>query len=80
MTNLVYRGITHTASKTTTSRQPVPMMYRGVAHDGVTLTSVRKAVGNLVYRGVVYARAANGQTIIQDTQTPVFAGSTAFAG
>ena len=61
MTNLVYRGITHTGEKETRTesladqmRRP-ELVYRGVEHDGIRPTEASTNKEELVYRGARFA-------------------------
>jgi len=66
MTTLIYRGIPHAPTFTPAPRQPKPMMYRGVAHDGIAPRALRTAA-LIAYRGIDYVIDANGERRVHDS-------------
>lgn len=79
MTPLQYRGFPCTPTPQQ-KRVPMPMMYRGVAHDGVPQNLARNSGAKMAYRGIAYIRAAAGQIVpIEKTARSTF-GTEAFAG
>ncbi|MCB1331026.1 MAG: hypothetical protein KDK28_16980 [Maritimibacter sp.] len=72
MTDLIYRGIAHTGTKTATARIAQPLIYRGVAHDGIAprTTGTARAI-EMCYRGV---RHGTRKAAAAGRSTTAFAG------
>lgn len=72
MTNFQYRGFPYTPTTSKPKRTPMPLVYRGVAHDGMTQEPARNTGAKMMYRGIAYVRAATGQivTIEETTRSP----------
>lgn len=80
MTNLQYRGFSYAQTTTTEAkRAPMPLMYRGVAHDGTAQEPIHDHGVNMVYRGIAFVRAAAGQIVALEHATPSPIGQAAFA-
>ena len=69
MTTHQYRGFSYTPTTTTPDRAPMPMVYRGVTHDGIAPEPTRNQGAELVYRGIPYVRDANGMVVVLDEAT-----------
>ncbi|QFS82585.1 hypothetical protein FIU97_07165 [Roseivivax sp. THAF40] len=61
MTKMIYRGVTYTRTRHTQRAITKDLIYRGVAHDGMSEAQVaRSAQTEMCYRGVRYTMKADG--------------------
>jgi|GEM_PF-1799806 len=55
MSELIYRGITHTGAKAPVTRIAQDLIYRGIFHDGLRVATSTTPTVQMRYRGVRYA-------------------------
>ena len=79
MTNYQYRGFSYTPTTTAPGHTPMPMVYRGVTHDGIAPEPGRNQGAEMVYRGLAYVRDANGLVVVLDQATHGATGRTVIA-
>jgi hypothetical protein len=61
MTYMIYRGVKHNKQRSTKVRMTKNLIYRGVAHDGMSAAPVARSLGAVMcYRGVRYTVQADG--------------------
>lgn len=76
MTTYQYRGFSYTPTTTAPGRAPMPMVYRGITHDGIAPEPARNQVAEMVYRGLAYVQDANGLVVVLDEATHGATGRT----
>jgi len=55
MSELIYRGITHTGAKAPVTRIAQDLIYRGIFHDGLRVATSTTPTVQMRYRGVRYS-------------------------
>lgn len=68
MTTMIYRGCTNMAPSDPVTHAPRRLVYRSVAHDGMTRQSPRRShAATMSYRGVAHSLAPAHPTLVEDS-------------